>query len=167
MIYVAQTGEPRIVLFGKILEVERPMFLEAWTDRLLIKADAGNEELEIFFREADGIPPQTDMVSPEVAELIAYMGHQSTIEAPAPGIGLSYGETIGAIHQLWRAGFIPADFKAEQDRVLSAILMARETEEEEERPEFESDLIEIDEDEEPDGLEAVDRARPGRHTVPR
>ena len=167
MIYVAQTGEPRIVLFGKVLEVERPMFLEAWTDRLLLKADAGNDELEVFFRETDGVPPQTDMVSPEVAELIAYMGHKSTIEAPAPGIGLSYGETIGAIHQLWRAGFIPADFKAEQDRVLSAILMAGKVEEEEDRPEFEADLEESEEPENPRNPQAVDRARPGRNTVPR
>ena len=167
MIYVAQTGEPRIVLFGKVLEVERPMFLEAWTDRLLLKADAGNDELEVFFRETDGVPPQTDMVSPEVAELIAYMGHQSTIEAPAPGIGLSYGETIGAIHQLWRAGFISADFKAEQDRVLSAIRMAAQEEEEEDRPEFDADVAVDEESEDAEEINAVDRARPGRHTVPR
>lgn len=167
MIYVSQTGEPRIVLFGKVLEVERPMFLEAWTDRLLLKGDAGNDELEVFFRETEGVPPQTDLVSPEVAELIAYMGHKSTIEAPAPGIGLSYGETIGAIHQLWRAGFISADFKAEQDRVLSAIRMASEQIEVEDRPEFETDVIPEEDPEDSENLDAVDRARPGRHTVPR
>ena len=167
MIYVAQTGEPRIVVFGKVLEVERPMFLEAWSDRLLMKAEADNEEIEVFFRESDNVPAQTDLVSPDVAELIAYMGHQTTIEAPAPGIGLTYGETIGAIHQLWRAGYIPADFKAEQDRVLSAILLAMEGEETEERPEFEADVIQPEEADPAKDREQVERSLPGRNTVPR
>ena len=167
MIYVSQTGEPRIVLFGKALEVERPMFIEAWSDRLLMKADTPTEELEVFFREGEGVPPQTDMVSPDVAELIAYLGHKSTIEAPAPGIGLSYGETIGAIHQLWRNGYIEADFKAEQDRVLAAIVRAQQFEESEDRPEFESDIPEPEEDEDPDVPSTVDRPGQGRHTVPR
>lgn len=167
MIYVAQTGEPRIVLFGKALEVERPMFLEAWSDRLLMKAEADTPKIEVFFRESEDVPAQTDMVSPDVAQLIGYLGHQSTIEAPAPGIGLTYGETIGALHQLWRAGYIPADFKAEQDRVLSAILLAGQSEESEERPEFEADVVEAREAEEPEDAAPVDRARPGRHTVPR
>ncbi|MAC20890.1 MAG: hypothetical protein CMJ23_14650 [Phycisphaerae bacterium] len=169
MIYVAQTGEPRIVVFGDAVEVDRPMFLEAWSDRLLMKSNDGGEKLEIFYREAEGIPAQTDLVEPDVAELIAYMGHKTTIEAPAPGIGLSYGETIGALHQLWRSGYIKADFKAEQDRVLAAILRAQKIERTEDRPEFDADIPEDekDEDEASTPIVPVESGRDGRHTVPR
>ena len=75
--------------------------------------------------------------------------------------------TIGAIHQLWRNGYIEADFKAEQDRVLAAIVRAQQFEESEDRPEFESDIPEPEEDEDPDVPSTVDRPGQGRHTVPR
>ena len=145
------------------------MFLEAWSDRLLMKSNDEGEKLEIFYREAEGIPAQTDLVEPDVAELIAYMGHKTTIEAPAPGIGLSYGETIGALHQLWRSGYIDADFKAEQDRVLAAIVRAQKIEGSEDRPEFDADIPEDekDEDDESTPIIPVESGRDGRHTVPR
>ncbi|MEE2972182.1 MAG: hypothetical protein VX672_03570, partial [Planctomycetota bacterium] len=172
MIYVAQTGAPRIVVFGDAVEVDRPMFLEAWSDRLLMKGEETADKIEIFFREAEGIPAQTDLVSPDVAELIAYLGHKTTIEAPAPGIGLSYGETIGALHQLWRQGYIEADFKAEQDRVLAAILRAQKVERSEDRAEFDADLPEAIEDENSNDGDmvaprTVEGVRKGRNTVPR
>jgi hypothetical protein len=52
---------------------------------------------------------------------------------------LTYGETIGALHQLWRAGYIKSDFKAEQDRVLAAILRSQKEDEQVIRPEFEAE----------------------------
>ncbi|MCP4069615.1 MAG: flagellar basal body P-ring protein FlgI [Phycisphaeraceae bacterium] len=171
LIYVAQTGRPRIVIFGDGQEVERPMFLEAWSNRLLMKADAEDGRLEVFYREASNLPAQIDEVSPEVGQLVAYFGHRTTIEAPAPGIGLTYGETIGALHQLWREGYLSSDFKAEQDRVLAAILRAQKTEDSPDRVEFDADLPMVDEDEDgipddpiPNRLEAP---RKGGDTVPR
>lgn len=166
LIYVSQTGKPRVVLFGESLEVKRPMFLEAWSERLLMKADREESRLEVFYREAPGIPAQIDQVDPNLAEIVAYFGHQTTIEAPAPGIGLTYGETIGALHELWKKGYVEADFKAEQDRVLAAIIRAQKSERLEDRPEFETDLPETDlEDDEPQL--PVEPKRSGGDTVPR
>lgn len=168
LIYVSQTGSPRVVVFGETLEVDRPLILSTWSSRLLIKGDSPDEDLEIYFREADGIPAQIEKVSPKVIDLVAFLGHKTTIEAPAPGIGLSYGETIGAIHRLWREGHLSSDFKAEQDRVLAAILRAQQVEEMEDRPEFESDLPTPAEDEKPgSGPGRVEPRRKGGDTVPR
>jgi hypothetical protein len=171
MIYVAQTGTPRIVLFGESLDVETPMFLEAWSDRLLMKAEEGSPKIEIFYRERVGIEAQTDRVSPALPALVAYLGHKTTIEAPAPGIGLTYSETIGALHQMWKAGYIAADFKAEQDRVLSSILRAQKVESTADRPEFDADIPEIvDPAASEDDMELpkpVEGPRKGRDTVPR
>ncbi len=171
MIYVAQTGKPRIVIFGEAQEVKRPMFLEAWSNRLLMKADTADGRLEVFYREAPELPAQIDEVSPDVGQLVAYFGHQTTIEAPAPGIGLSYGETIGAIHQLWQQGYLNSEFKAEQDRVLAAIVRAQKVESTPERPEFESDLpTEAEEDpsllQDPSTIR-LEAPRKGGDTVPR
>jgi hypothetical protein len=172
MIYVAQTGTPRIVLFGESLQVSTPMFLEAWSNRLLVKADPGSTKLEIFFRERAGIEAQTDRVSPALPSLVGYLGHKTTIEAPAPGIGLTYGETIGALHQLWKAGYIDAEFKAEQDRVLSSILRAQKVESTADRPEFDADLPQADKPK-GDSEAEIELPRPvegpkkGRDTVPR
>jgi hypothetical protein len=96
-----------------------------------------------------------------------------TIEKPLPGLGLSYGETIGAIHGLWRSGHIKADFKAEQDRVMAAILRLQADEDDVVRPEFEPEETELDPaapTSDLSGVEpppSVEVPRRGRDTVPR
>jgi hypothetical protein len=55
-----------------------------------------------------------------------------------PGLGLSYSETIGALHQLWRQGYLKCDFKAEQDRILAAIIRSQKPDEAIDRPEFDT-----------------------------
>jgi hypothetical protein len=140
LIYVAQTGTPRIVLFGESIETKRPLLFSAWSNRLMIKGQEESDHLEVYYREAAGIPAQIDRVSASLPDLVAFLGHKTTIEAPAPGIGLSYSEVIGAVHRLWRNGHIDADFKAEQDRLLAAILRAQQAELVEERPEFENEF---------------------------
>ena len=49
---------------------------------------------------------------------------------------MTYGETVGALHLLWRQGYLKSDFKAEQDRVLAAILRNKREDERYDRPEF-------------------------------
>ena len=86
-----------------------------------------------------------------------------SVEDPSAGLDLGYGETISAVHELWRKGYIDADFKAEQDRVLAAI-MANETEDQRvSRPEF--DTLEVPDQYQPDRPSApntLDSARPAR-----
>lgn len=136
LIYVAQSGRPRIAVFGD-LEVARPMTLSAWSNRLMLKADGGDENIQVFYRPNGDGRPELQVVDPRLSEFLPFLGHKTTVERPYPGLGLSYGETIGAIHQLWRAGYIKADFKAEQDRVLAAIVRSQKEEEQIVRPDFE------------------------------
>jgi len=67
-----------------------------------------------------------------------------TVESPEPGLGLTYGQTVGAIYQIHRQGYISAEFKADQDRVLAAIMRLREGRELEIRPEFDAQESELD-----------------------
>ncbi|MCE2883581.1 MAG: flagellar basal body P-ring protein FlgI [Planctomycetaceae bacterium] len=174
LIYVAQSGRPTIAVFGDAPAVERPLTYFGWSNRLMVKADAGDEQLQVFYRSSPDARPEIQLADPRLSEFIPFLGHQMTVEKPYPGLGLSYGETIGALHQLWRAGYIKSDFKAEQDRVLAAIIRSQKEDEQVVRPEFEPD-----EDETPTAAtDASDLATiqppppvevpaPGRDTVPR
>lgn len=137
MLYLTQSGTPRIVIFGEGPELARPMTFAAWSNRLLIRADRPDAPLSVFWRSRDGEAPVILEAPATVPEFTAFLAHDRTPESPLPGIGLSYAESIGALYSLWRAGYLPGDFKAEQDRILAAILRASEGEELESRPDFE------------------------------
>ena len=136
LIYISQLRQPRIAVFGEELAVERPTTVSVWSNRLMIKADVEDEPLEVYYRTPNEIQGTISDVEPQLAVFVPFLGHQTTIEKPEPGIGLTYAETVGALYQIWRQGSIKADFKAEQDRILAAILDQREEDETTERPEF-------------------------------
>jgi flagellar basal body P-ring protein FlgI len=136
MIYITQGGEPRIAVFGRNLALERPLTVLAWSNRLMLRADHGDEEIELYYREPGAAQGSINRVSPRIEQIAAFLGHRTTIESPSPGLDLSYAETVGALHQIWRQGYLKADFKAEQDRILAAILDRERTMDVVERPEF-------------------------------
>ena len=61
------------------------------------------------------------------------------LDVEEEGLVLQYGEVIGALHQLWSKGYIKCDFKAEQDRILAAILANQTEQERVRRPEFDDE----------------------------
>ena len=136
MIYITQFRQPRIVLFGRDLSVETPLMMNAWSNRLMINGDSGSSVIEVYFREQEALGGVIHEVQPELDDFIVFLGHQTSVDAPQPGLGLSYAETVGALHQIWRQGHINADFEAEQDRLLAAILRREGDRSEPERPEF-------------------------------
>ncbi|MBT8484461.1 MAG: hypothetical protein HKO59_05915 [Phycisphaerales bacterium] len=135
LIYVTQIGQPRIAIFGADLTLERPMRLDAWSGRLLAKAEADDEKIEVYYRTENG-DRMIELVDPRVSAFTAFLGHTSTIDAPAPGLGLSYSEAVSALYEVWRSKLLKADFKAEQDRVAAAIRRQMQGTEIQDRPEF-------------------------------
>jgi hypothetical protein len=136
LIYLTQTGTPRIVVFGDETELIRPLVFSAWQDRLLMRAEPEEQRVLVRWRARAFEPPVILEGPITLPEFIAFLGHTRTPESPLPGIGLSYAETIGVLYSLWRAKSIPGDFRAEQDRILAAIMRVSEGETLEERPEF-------------------------------
>jgi hypothetical protein len=135
MIYVTQAGQPRIVIFDEALQVRRPMTLYTWGGRLIMRADEGDEYLEVFHRDRLDAPSVLDRVRPGVAELVSYFAGRPSQDRPEAGIDLSYSETISALHELWRLRYIQSDFRAEQDRILADVLRD-DTKSKDIRPEF-------------------------------
>jgi len=121
MVYVTQTGWPKIFLTGKI-EIQRPLTLSTWSNTLLVKEDPEDEKmLEVRFRDNEKQKTVKEQVSPDLPRFTMFLAHQTTPESPAAGLNLSYSRTIGALHSLWREQYLNADFKVEQDRLLSKI----------------------------------------------
>ena len=136
MVYITQTGEPRIVLFGSGVDIDRPATLTAWSNRFMLKADSSDEKVEVYYRDEDADRGIVHLVEPRLPDFIAFLGHKTTPEEPQAGLGFTYAQTVGAIHQIWRKGLIHADFKAEQDRILAAILDTQRDMDVAARPEF-------------------------------
>lgn len=148
MVYVAQSGLPRIAVFGEELAVKKPVFVSAWSDRFLIKDHDHPEKIEVYFREQEASRGDIALVNAKVVDFIQFLGHKTTIEEPKPGLGFTYAETVSALHQVWLQKYLEADFKAEQDRVLAEIRKALQGSDTPERPEFEDpdfDFLKTDE----------------------
>lgn len=141
MVYVTQSGQPRIVIFDNNLEVERPMTVVAWDNRLIMKADQGDEFVQVRYREAQDSRAVLDRVRPRMLEFVSFLGRRPSTENPESGLGFSYSETIAAVHELWRSKYIKADFVAEQDRLLTALTRVDQSDDTA-RPEFAEDLTE-------------------------
>jgi hypothetical protein len=136
MIYITQSGDPRIVLFGDDLAVDTPATLAAWSNRFMLKSDTGDSKVEVYYRDENAQAGAINLVERDLSKFIRFLGQKSSAEDPQPGLGMTYAQTVGALHQIWRNGLIQADFRAEQDRILAAILDTETTMNPESRPEF-------------------------------
>ncbi|MEM7229244.1 MAG: flagellar basal body P-ring protein FlgI, partial [Planctomycetota bacterium] len=137
MIYITQRSQPRIAVFSPSMEIVRPLTANAWSNRLIIK-EYGTSELEIYYRRQDSNNGYVEHINANVPELIQFFGHEPSPDSPRSGLGLTYGEVVGALHAIWKQKYLTADFKTERDRILRAI-MDRETNTEiRQRPLFES-----------------------------
>lgn len=140
MIYVTQQGEPRLVVFGADAELARPIFVSAWNDNLLLNADsASDDQVRVYYR--DHVSGKTLVGSADAAlpRFIRYLAHTTTPEAPAPGLGLSYSEVVGALHEVWKADGFSGVFVAEQDRLIADLLRSVRTVAAGDRPETADD----------------------------
>src|SRR5690606_8772679 len=100
LIYLSQTGRPTLAVFGEDLEIERPITFRTWENRLMMKADLGDDQIEVFYR-----PMRSDRAiildAPvSLTGFIQFLAHRTSVEDPRPGLDLSYGETVGALAEI-------------------------------------------------------------------
>ena len=140
MVYISQLGLPRIAIFGSDLEVKRPTMLVTRSGQLMIRGDVDKENVEIYYRPRNLLEGSTYWVEPRLSALVQVFGHTPVADNPLPGLDLSYSEVVSVLYQMWRQGYLEADFRPEQDRVLAAILRQRNRALVAERPEFDTDV---------------------------
>ena len=153
MIYVTQQGAPRIVLFGEELSVETPSFASAWSDRLMVLAEPGDERPRVYYRAVPGKAVRIDAVTyrkayqgeieGSVTDLIDFLARQWTPDQQIVGLGLTFSEVVGALHELYKAGSLTASFATERDRLIADLLASADGEEIEVRPETPGDRREL------------------------
>ena len=139
MIYVTLQNQPRIALFGKTLNLERPLFASAWNNRLMLVSDSAEDDIRLFYRD-----PRTDQTTitstdDEIVRLIQFLAFQPGPGYEAPGLDFSYSEVVGALSAIQEAGGVDAVFASEQDRLFAALVNAQKTRTVTDRPEAEGD----------------------------
>ena len=102
----------------------------------MMKADSGQQQVEVYYRPPDATLGVTHLVDPQIPQLVDFLGRTTTPDKPLPGLGFSYSEVVSVLHQIWRQGYLEADFRPEQDRILAAILAQQRRGMVTERPEF-------------------------------
>lgn len=136
-IYLTQSGKPRLAILGKNMNISSPVTVSAWDNRLIIRDSQDPDKVEIYYRDLDAPSGRIYTVDRSLPEFTQFLAHKPTPENPNPGLGMSYAQTVGALHQIWSKRFIKADFKVEQDRILAEIQRAGMMDDYEIRPDFE------------------------------
>ncbi len=140
LIYVTQQVEPRIVLFGDLgMEISPDEVVSAWSDRFMLTSVRGETLPRVWYEDHRTGERTIHSIRPALDELVRFAAHRQSPEAPQPGLGLSYAETVGLLYEIQRQGGVPAAFATEQDRLMSQLLDASEGLALADRPETESD----------------------------
>lgn len=135
LIYVTQTGKPRIVVFGREAAIKRPLLTGIWGDRLMLAGETSEEEIRVLFRDPRGGPSQQTTTGASLSEFIKLLSHKTSPEAPETGFNLSYSQVVGALYQLQNAGAISAGFAVERDRLVDRLAEAQNQDATDDRPE--------------------------------
>jgi hypothetical protein len=136
-IYLTQSGKPRLAILGKNMNISSPVTVSAWNNRLIIRDSEDPKKVEIYYRDLNATTGRIYTVERSLPVFTQFLAHKPTPEDPSPGLGMSYAQTVGALHQIWNKKFIDADFKVEQDRILAEIQRAGMMDDYEVRPDFE------------------------------
>jgi len=147
MIYVTQQGEPRIVLFGDVLDLQRPLLVNAWGNRLMLASDSEGDPIRLYYRDHRSGRVVTQEIDGRLDKLLELMAHDQTADDPRPGLGLSYAECVGALHQLFEDQAVAAAFTTERNKLIADLVRSVKQEEitlRPERPGEEAELVVFD-----------------------
>jgi hypothetical protein len=157
LVYITQTGEPRIAILGAGLEIRRPTLVSGWSDRLMLAADEPADDLRVYYLDhRSGRSTQAE-IDADLERFIRFLAHRQTPEDPAPGLDLTYSEVVGALHEVWKDDGFAAAFVAEQDKLAAELLNSIKRINISERPET---LASDEAGEGAEGLDGVDALGP-------
>ena len=135
VIYATQLREPRIVLFGKKMAVNRPVFFLSRGELVTVHAREKEDQLTVFRKiPRTGRSSGSAKLPPQVSGLIRLLGGDppnTAVESrKIAGLGLNYGQIVSVISQLCKERGIPAKFvlqelDAPETLPVSSIMSAR------------------------------------------
>lgn len=111
VIYATRRLEQRIVIFGKDLEVQRPVFYNPADEMVTISGQVDQDELRVFRRvpRGGGYTPAFE-IEPKVTALLELLAAQPELKDNGQyrGLGLTYGQVVRTLTYLTGEGYIPA-----------------------------------------------------------
>ena len=127
LVYVTQQGRPRIALIGQGTKLETPMFVSAWSDRLIMVAENEGSEIRLRYAPSASGPILTQSMGTDLDELIKYMARDASATETRPGLGFTYSEVVGALAAIQTSGGTNASFATESDKLLASLLTATQS----------------------------------------
>jgi hypothetical protein len=121
LIYVTQQDLPHLVIFGPDLGFQTPLLARMWDNHLMLKAELPNQPVTVFYQAPRETEPQVHQMIPTVATLAYLLAHRPTVEDPAQGFDLSYGQVVDALYDLCQTGAIPAPMQVKFSPLAHAI----------------------------------------------
>lgn len=147
MVYVAQQGEARLVVFGDAASTRRPgkfsgvtlrkpLSFGVWDDRLMLASEDSATPVRLRYQDPrKPQPTQMARVPEDLGELVPLLAHKTTPEEPGPGLNLTYSDVVGVLYEMTRQGVVVATFATEQDRLRAEVYEASQSTELTDRPE--------------------------------
>ncbi|MDY7010264.1 MAG: flagellar basal body P-ring protein FlgI [Planctomycetota bacterium] len=123
-IYATVSGRPRIVLFGKSIPLNRPLFFCPDDEMVTMNASRDDKKVMVY-RRIPGTRRQSDpfYVVPRVDEFIRTLGSRPIrgTDGNIEGLGLTYSQVVGVLYGLCKDGYIPAKFVLQRSEDLQKI----------------------------------------------
>lgn len=161
LIYITQQGEPRIVIFGADPELTTPTLVSAWSDRLMLSAEAPGDPIRLYYRDDQARRTMTrESVPTSLEDFIKFLSNGPTSSDPKPGLSLSYAEIVGVLYELQADKGTTAAFATENDRLLASLLESSKPETIQVRPETPGGEITLISADDP-RQEVVDKSKSG------
>jgi len=123
-VYATLSGRPKVVLFGRNIPIQRPIFYCAPDD--LVTINAVNEGDKISVRRKvprTGRMSDTFQIDPRLTDLIRLLGTRPErgIDGKIQGLGLTYSQVVGVLQALSSRRDVPARFVLQQSEELRTI----------------------------------------------
>ena len=113
VIYATVTGPPRIVLFGRGMPVNLPIFYSPADELVTINAAKTDKDLSVYRKvPRSGQMSETFTIQPRVEELTQRLGRlpSMAVDGSIEGMGLTYSQVVGVLYGMCKDGHIPAKF---------------------------------------------------------
>lgn len=117
MIYATQIGQAKVVIFGDKLSLQKEIFLSTHDDEITISSNADRTGLIVVRKVLrNGRLSEPFNCDYHVASLLGVLGlpPERDSDGKVRGLGVSYSQVLGILHQMCKRQDIPAKFVLQQ-----------------------------------------------------
>lgn len=135
LVYITQADLPRLVIFDPMLGFSGSQVVRLWDNRLMIRASATGDPLEIYHQTSGQTAGRTYRITPTLRDFVIFLSHQPSVQFPTDGLNLSYSQVTHVIHYLCQNQIIDSELRVETNSLAQAITDAQKRDATQPRPE--------------------------------